>query len=134
MLTLGVVKNIIPAIASTNAIIAAACSNECIKILSYIAPSVDNYMMYMGKTGVNISAFAMEQKENCFVCNNKATEFEFRLGETVQDAVLRIEELMNVQQITLSCEDGKYIYAARPKALYEAHKHKLDKTFRYFFL
>lgn len=72
-LTQGVIKNIIPAIASTNAIVAAACCNEAFKIVTGANPGLGlpgkgNYMMYTGDDSVYTYTFEHEKKDDCPVC------------------------------------------------------------------
>ena len=69
-MTQGVVKNIIPAIASTNAIIAASCCNEAFKICTSSAtflgnPGTNNYMLYTGDASIYTYTFEHQKKDDC---------------------------------------------------------------------
>ena len=68
-LTLGVIKNVIPAIASTNSLIAAATVMEVIKIWTGFSKRLDNYFMYMGHEGLYSSTMQMDKLDNCKTCS-----------------------------------------------------------------
>ena len=67
-LTLGVIKNVIPAIPSTNSIIAASVVQEGIKVLSGCSRVLDNNWMYMGHEGVYSSTTSYSKKPDCKGC------------------------------------------------------------------
>ncbi|OOQ90118.1 NEDD8-activating enzyme E1 catalytic subunit [Penicillium brasilianum] len=75
-MTQGVVKNIIPAIASTNAVIAASTTSEVLKIATGCNPYLENYMMYAGEEGVYTYTFEAEKKPDCPVCGNLARKMD----------------------------------------------------------
>jgi len=87
MKTMGVVKNIIPAIASTNAIIAAACSTEALKVATYVTKPVDNYFMYMGQTGIHTATIQIEKDPNCLCCSNKPANVTISKTKKLQDFI-----------------------------------------------
>lgn len=89
-LTQGVVKNIIPAIASTNAIIAASCCNETFKIATSSNPPLgleENYMMYSGNEGIYTYTFKHEKKDDCPVCGNVARNLDIDPNWTLQELI-----------------------------------------------
>jgi len=68
-LTQGVVKRIIPAVASTNAVISAACAMEVFKLLCLCADPSQDYMVFNDSDGIYTYAYKQERKEDCLACS-----------------------------------------------------------------
>uniref|UniRef100_A0A7S0CHK5 NEDD8-activating enzyme E1 catalytic subunit n=1 Tax=Proboscia inermis TaxID=420281 RepID=A0A7S0CHK5_9STRA len=127
-LTMGVVKNIIPAVASTNAVIAAACVNEAVKLITFCSHSLNTYMMYMGSAGVYSHTFVFERKDDCPVCTSTIRNMKvcrkMTLNELIQnlcDGDLRLKK----PSITSA---NSTLYMQKPPALEKSTRKNLDKT------
>jgi ubiquitin-activating enzyme E1 C len=131
--TQGVVKNIIPAIASTNAIIAASCCNEALKIASSCVPSLgypdDNYMMYSGNDSIYTYTFKHEKKDDCPVCGNLARDLEVDPKWTLQELVESFAARPDAQLKRPSIRsENKTLYMQSPPSLEERTRPNLQKT------
>ncbi|GEQ66683.1 hypothetical protein JCM33374_g346 [Metschnikowia sp. JCM 33374] len=127
-LTLGVVKNIIPAIASTNAIIAASCSNEVFKLVTSCNPILDNYMMYSGDDSIFTYTYAHSKKPNCPVCGTEVKRVKAMKWWTVNHL---IDVLLTGQEFLLKdpsiATAAKSIYMSSPAHLKEQTAVNLGK-------
>ena len=83
----GVVKNIIPAITSTNAIIAALCCNKALKIATSSAPYLDNYFMLIGTDGVYSYTFQHEKRADCPVCGQETRDIDIGKEWTLEHLI-----------------------------------------------
>ncbi|ORX40796.1 hypothetical protein BD324DRAFT_575151 [Kockovaella imperatae] len=127
-LTQGVVKNIIPAIASTNAIIAASCCNEAFKIATTCAPYLNNYMMYTGNSSIYTYTFEHGKRDECPVCGGEASLVRISKDWTLEQLVEHLKEAQEfkLSRPSLSSESGP-LFWYDPPGIYEATKGNLDK-------
>lgn len=130
MLTLGVVKNIIPAVASTNAIVSAACVNEALKVLTFCSQSLNTYMMYVGSEGINSYTFVMEQKETCPVCTTHIHKLAVSGSTTLNELLQQLCEGEFRLQAPSITSSSKTLYMRKPVALEAATRANLDKPLR----
>jgi ubiquitin-activating enzyme E1 C len=141
-LTKGVVKRIIPAVASTNALIAAVLVNEAFKIATYSNPVMNNYLMFMGQTGVNCQTFSYERKEDCLVCGGAMSGGRVVTVRLTSDSITVseiIERLVSHPTLRLSKPsityrpNGEIVFMQSPPTLRALHEHKLEMSFREIF-
>jgi NEDD8-activating enzyme E1 len=124
------VQNIIPAVASTNAIIAAACVNEAIKYITYCSQNMNSYMMYMGSDGVHSHTFAYEQKEDCPVCTSTVRKIHVSASMSLNEFIQRHlkDSSLRLSSPSIVSASGITLYMQKPPALEEATRPNLDKA------
>ncbi|KAH1295331.1 hypothetical protein KXW19_004935 [Aspergillus fumigatus] len=125
-MTQGVVKNIIPAIASTNAVIAAATTSEALKIATSCNPYLENYMMYAGEDGVYTYTFEAEKKADCPVCGNLARKITVDPNMTLEEFIESLGERAEAQLKKPSMRtEEKTLYQRFPPQLEEQTRSNL---------
>ncbi|KAG2587941.1 NEDD8-activating enzyme E1 catalytic subunit-like [Panicum virgatum] len=116
-LTQGVVKNIIPAIASTNAIISAACALEAFKLFSGCSKNVSNYLTYNGLEGTHIKVTEFVRDKDCLVCG-PGTLIELDTSSTLAEFIKMLEEhpKLRISKASVTHE-GNNLYMQSPEVL-----------------
>lgn len=127
-LTMGVVKNIIPAIASTNALVSAACVSEVFKALSGCNYGLKNYMQYMGQTSVSTTTYESERLSDCLVCCITNVKLTYKKDQKLNDLLEKIKLDNDLNKPGFNVLDGDIIYIPAPPSLEEQHHYKLEQT------
>ncbi|XP_077863477.1 NEDD8-activating enzyme E1 catalytic subunit-like isoform X2 [Saccoglossus kowalevskii] len=96
-LTQGVVKHIIPAVASTNAVIAAACVTEAFKLATSCCMPLNNYMVFNDIDGLYTYTFEAERKEDCISCSQVPQTLTFDEDTTLQELLSYLIENSSIQ-------------------------------------
>lgn len=117
-LTQGIVKNIIPAIASTNAIIAASCCNEALKLATSSNLFMNNYMMYSGDESVYMYTYEYQKKENCAVCGSNLKHVQVSGEKTLEEFIEVLQNHSDIKTAKPSLTTGeKSLYFQKPPQL-----------------
>jgi len=131
--TKGVIKNIIPAIASTNAVVAAACANEAFKFATNASGFLNNYMMYVGNHGVYTFTFEYEKEENCLSCSAADNTLNWDV-DPKQKWIDFLDDLakdprLQLVKPSIRCQEKKEnIYMPAPPMLEKKLRPNLDKA------
>jgi ubiquitin-activating enzyme E1 C len=125
--TQGVVKNIIPAIASTNAIVSAACALETLKIASGCSKTLENYLTYNGVAGLHTKVTEFVRDNECLICG-PPIRIELDTSVTLKKFMDQLEThpklLLSKASVT---HRGNNLYMQAPPVLEQLTRSNLEK-------
>ncbi|CAE1252315.1 UBE1C [Acanthosepion pharaonis] len=134
-LTQGVVKRIIPAVASTNAVIAAACATEVLKIATSCCAPLNNYMNFSDTDGIYTYSFEAERKEDCLACSQIPQTLHFTEENKLRDIIDYLIESASFQMkspaiTTLISGKSKTLYMKTVKSIEEKTRENLKMSLK----
>ncbi|KAL1452539.1 hypothetical protein WDU94_006761 [Cyamophila willieti] len=133
----GVIKNIIPAVASTNAVIAATCAAEVFKLATGCATSLNNYMVFNDVDGIYTYTYEAERKPNCLACGPAnqpkyldIESLDMKLSELIELLSTHPSYQMKAPGLTTVSGDGKNrtLYMSTVRSIEEATRENLKRT------
>ncbi|XP_045105949.1 NEDD8-activating enzyme E1 catalytic subunit-like isoform X1 [Portunus trituberculatus] len=132
-LTQGVVKRIIPAVASTNAVIAAACCTEVFKLATSACTPMNNYCVFNDSDGIYTYTYEQEKKEDCVACSQVPQELLVSPSDKLQDVIAILTDSLRFQMKKPGLQamvDGKTksLYLHSPASIEEKLRPNLKKT------
>ncbi|NXK35402.1 UBA3 enzyme, partial [Piprites chloris] len=134
-LTQGVVKRIIPAVASTNAVIAAVCATEVFKIATSAYVPLNNYLVFNDVDGLYTYTFEAERKENCPACSQLPQNIVISPSAKLQEILDYLTNNASLQMkspaITATMFGGnKTLYLQTVASIEERTRPNLSKTLK----
>lgn len=134
-LTQGVIKHIIPAVASTNAVIAAACTTEVFKIATSCFNPLNNYMVFNDADGLYSYTFEAERRPDCLSCSRRPQTLTFSVDAKLQHVIDHLCQSSVLQMKSpgvTTCIEGKNktLYMASVASIEERTRANLKKTLK----
>lgn len=131
-LTQGVIKRIIPAVASTNAVIAAVCATEAFKLATTCFSSLNNYMLFTDADGVYTYCYEAEKKTDCLNCSRVPKTLTCKPSDKLQDIMDRLvnDHQLREPGITTMYANGrnKTLYMPKPEVMHQKTKDQLKQS------
>ncbi|KAL7291826.1 hypothetical protein TKK_0014607 [Trichogramma kaykai] len=130
----GVIKNIIPAVASTNAIIASMCCTEVFKVATSCSASLNNYMVFSNTDGIYTFSYEAEKNENCLSCSHSIKEvplksLDVKLKEFID--ILKYDNAFQLKNPSITAKisgKNKTLYVENIASLEEQTRQNLSKS------